>query len=238
MDHPYKNGYSTLPALKKLEGSPFLKDETLVKIRQEAAKTQKVFFEHDIDESVYAPICAYIAQESQQELKNFPEMAVNLAEDVIVHRMRGTQDWMAAGFICLPSGWWPEEKIGQPLSKIHEPIPGMKLDQSRKLVETMINHGPFYRFVWSVVFEEKVNFHPSVPKKKFDGKVWVKIERQMTIGFPEIQSALFVLRQGLIQPEEIDYEGLYQACSNMNEAERIYKNISDDVLNYLYGKIS
>lgn len=233
MIHPYRNGYSLKPALNKLEVSPFVKNKYLTKTRQRATKTQTVFFEHDINEEIYLPICKYIAQETKQDLKSFPELAYHLAEDVIIHRIQNNKDWMAAGHICLPSGWWPEEKIGKSLAEIHKPIPGMKLDQSYKLAETMINHGPFYRYVWSVVYEAQINCHPSLPKKEFSGNVYVKVETQHTVGFPEIQAGLFVLRQDLLYPGEIDYPALFQACKNMTDAEKEYKGITEELIIFL-----
>jgi hypothetical protein len=236
MIHIYNSGYSVLPALKKLETSPFLNNEILIKERRLASEKQKVFFEHDIDQKIYDPICRYISNETNQKISSFDEMALNLAEDVIIHRIKDEKDWMAAGHICLPSGWLPEEKIGKPLEEIHKPVPGMK-NNHFKLVETMINKGPFLRYVWSVIFEERYNFHPRIPKKEFNAVsnnlIFIKVEEQMTIGFPQVNAALFVLRQNIIKPQDIDYKGLYMSCSKMNELERKYKGISEDFLIYL-----
>lgn len=231
--------YSVLPALQKLTQSPFVKNEKLVQIRQEAAKKQNVFFEHNISEEIYKPICEYIADQTSQPINTFQNLAQNLAEDVIIHRIENKKDWMCAGHICLPSGWWPEEKIGKPLKEIHSPIPGMK-DNHFKLVETIINSGPFLRYVWSVVFENKLNFHPSLPKKTFspDDLVYLKIEEQMTIGFPQIQAALFVLRQNILMPKEIDYPILYLSCKNMTEEQKEYKGISQELLDHLQSLAS
>lgn len=233
--HVYRQGYSVLPALQKLEGSPFVENKYLTKARQEAAKNQKVFFEHDINDEIYIPICEYIARETNQENTSFEKLAFNLAEDVIIHRIKDNTDWMAAGHICFPSGWWPEDKIGKPLKEIHAPVPGMR-NNHFKLVETMIDSGPFLRYVWSVIFENRINFHPSIPKKEFNplvGNVYVKVEEQMTIGFPEIKAALFVLRQNLIFPGEIDYPSLYQACKNMTDEQKIYKGVTDELIECL-----
>jgi len=233
--HVYQQGYSVLPALQKLEKSPFVKNKHLIQTRQAATENQKVFFEHDINEEIYAPICEYISKKTNQENKSFQDLAFNLAEDVIIHRIRNNQDWMAAGHICLPSGWLPEDKIGKPLKEIHDPVPGMR-NNHFQLVQTMINSGPFLRYVWSVIFEERVNFHPSLPKKEFNplvSRIYVKVEEQMTIGFPEIQAGLFVLRQNLISPSEIDYPSLYQACKNMTSEQKKYKGITEELIEFL-----
>lgn len=234
--HVYKQGYSVLPALQKFQDNPFIKRQDLIDARREAARSQKVFFEHNIDEEVYSPICQFIANESKQSLNSFQALAENLAEDVVIQRVVDGKDWMAAAHICLPSGWWPEEKIGKPLEDIHKPVPGMR-NNHFKLVEAMITSGPFLRYVWSVVFEDRFNFHPSLPKKNFNpilnSKIYVKVEEQITIGFPEVNAALFVLRQNLIQPDDIDYSALYHACANMDDAQRSYKGVTPELIVYL-----
>jgi hypothetical protein len=234
--HVYKNGYSVLPALQKFVGCPFSGNKVLIQERKAAAKNQKVFFESDIDQATYDPICRYIANETNQSLNGFRHLAENLAEDVVIHRIKDGKDWMAAGHICMPSGWWPEEKIGRPLEEIHKPVPGMR-NNHFKLVEAMIHSGPFLRYVWSIVFENKYNYHPSLPKKKFNpvllNSTFIKVEEQITVGFPEVNATLFILRQNLIQPEEIDYLGLYQACMNMDDAQKAYKEVTPELLEHL-----
>lgn len=234
--HVYKQEYSVLPALNKFAGSPFVKNAKLLEERRIASKTQKVFFEHEIDDAIYKPICNYIANQSDQTLKSFSDLAYNLSEDVIIHRIKNDKDWMAAGHICLPSGWNPEEKIGRPLEEIHKPVPGMR-NNHFKLVEAMINSGPFLRYVWSITFDDSINHHPSLSKKKFNpfgvNEIHIKVEEQMTIGFPEIQATLFVLRQNIIKSEEIDYTSLYKTCCNMDKQQREYKDVSDELIEHL-----
>jgi hypothetical protein len=218
-------------------GPFFVPDQQLIDTRKEAALQQRVWFEHEMTAEIYAPICEFIAQGSNQPLSSFSQLAMNLAEDVIIHRKIHQHDWMAAAHLCLPSSWWPEEKIGKPLREIHAPIPGMNLDLSSKLVDTMINHGPFERFVWSIIYEPRYNFHPSLPRKEFDSdtkEVFIKVERQMTVGFPQVQASLFILRQELILPHEIIYRELYQACKNMSPDERTYKGVTQALIEFLH----
>lgn len=232
-NHPYIKGYSVLPNLNKFSGNPFVKNDYLIEQKRLALQNQKVFFEHEIDQSIYEPICNYIACTANLSLNTFDKLAVQLSEDVLIHRMSEKTDWLAACHVCFPSGWFPEEKIGKPLAEIHSPIPGMNLTNSFKLIQTIVNHGPFIRYVWSIVCEERINFHPSMPKSKFNGTIFVKVEEQMTIGFPEIKSVLFILRQNLIYPNEIDYKSLYNACNGMTEEQKKYKNISCELFEFL-----
>lgn len=172
---------------------------------------------------------------------SFEQLTAHLQEDLILHARRGStsrdlnhaadtpRDWMAHGHICLPSSWNPAHAIGRSLRELHAPIPGMLLDQSEKLVETMLQHGPFERFIWSVVFDERLNFHPTLPQSTFDpsrGNLFLKIERQVTVGFPAAEGALFLLTESLLQPDQIDLPALSRAIQAMSPAQLAYKGLA------------
>ena len=238
MYHAYKNGYSVLPQLSRLgEGKVFqitLNDQMqFLEAKREAIKTQTCFCEHEMQNDIYDAVCSYIVENypfGLQEPHTFSNIAMQIQEDIAIHRLGDDRDWLAATHICFPSGWLPDEKIGRSFSEIHEPIPGFNLKTSRKMVEAMVYNGPFERFVWSPVFEDRINFHPSTPKKKFDPSnpcVFVKVERQLTIGFPEHRASLFVMRQFLIR-DDIDKLALAESLKSMTQEQRVYKGISEN----------
>lgn len=237
MYHVYKKGYSVLPQLSRLgKGKIFqitLYDQMqFLEAKREAVANQTCFCEHEMEPEIYDTICNFIVEKYPMRLKEphtFSNIAMQIQEDISIHRATEDRDWLAATHICFPSGWLPDEKIGKSFAEIHAPIPGFNLKTSRKMVDAMIHHGPFDRFVWSPVFEDRINFHPRTPKKKFDPNnpcVFVKVERQLTIGFPEHNASLFVMRQFLIR-DEIDKIALAESLSNMTEEQRIYKGIVD-----------
>ncbi len=239
---PYRDGYSVLPGLHKLDNLPiFEKDEQydyFMEEKKKACATQKVFLEHEINPAIYLKICNFIIAQVPW-LKppfTFESLALQLQEDLVIHRYGHEKDWLAACHICFPSHWLPEEKIGRSLSLIHAPVPGMRLENSLKMVQSVIHHGPYYRFVWSPIFEKQINFHPSIQRMKFNPEkpvVYVKVERQVMIGFPEEEAFLFVLRQHLIEPQEIDYPALYKACNAMDEAQQKYKGVTKSLIEHL-----
>lgn len=243
---PYKDGYSVLPGLHKLDNLPiFERDEHYdfyMAEKKNACANQRVFHEHDISPAIYLKIGNFIIAQVP-DLKppfTFESIALQLQEDLAIHRYENEKDWLAACHVCFPSSWYPEEKIGRSLSMIHEPVPGMRLENSLKMVYSVIHHGPYYRFVWSPVFEKQINFHPSIKRLNFNLEnpvVYVKVERQVIVGFPEENAFLFILRQHLIEPQDIDYPALYKACSDMNEAQRKYKGVTQSLMDYLQTKI-
>ena len=242
---PYRDGYSVLPGLHKLDNLPiFEKDEHYdyyLAEKKNACANQQVFLEHDISAAIYLKICNYIRTQVPELTApfTFESIALQLQEDLAIHRYAEEKDWLAACHVCFPSNWLPEEKIGRSLSMIHEPVPGMRLENSLKMVHSVIHHGPYYRFVWGPIFEKQINFHPSIKRRSFDPAnpmVYVKVERQIIIGFPDEESFLFILRQHLIEPQELDYPALYKACKEMNEAQRKYKGVTKPLLDYLQTK--
>ena len=137
---------------------------------------------------------------------------------------------MAYGHVCFASDWRPEEKIGLSFREVHVPVPGMNLAASDRLVHAMIHAGPFERFVWSVVHEPRLNFHPRFPKRRFDPAapcVYLKVERQTTVGFPDLGAALFSFRQHLLGMDDIQIPALIAALERMTPPQRAYKGLTD-----------
>lgn len=239
ISHIYKNDYSLLPNLKKIGEEPvFIFNDTFdySEEKKQAIQKNKCFFEHEINDETYEVICNFISSQAKINKSSFENMAMNLQEDVAIHKVSKEKDWLASCHICFPSGWYPEEKIGKSFDEIHKPIPGMNLKNSSAIVKSMVTNGPFVRFVWGICHERKLSKHPSIPPKEFDPKdpkVWVKVERQVTVGFKEVDATLFVIRQEIIEPEEIDYKSLYKTCSGMTQDQRSYKRISDQFMSWL-----
>jgi len=242
MYHPYKQGYHTRPALEKLEEEPFHKDadyDNFIKEKHKAlrrfvwtAARQEVELKHDCDPEIISTVESFIQSKADWVDPNsdISSIALQIQEDIAIHRTKDGKDWLAYTNISFPSSWRPEEKIGKSLVEIHSPVPGMNLSNSYKMAEACTQKGPFRRFVWTPVFDNKINLHPSMSKKKFDPEnpfIKVKVERQITWPFPELNCFLFILRQYIVDP---DIKELYEACSAMNEEQRKYKGVEQNFI--------
>lgn len=240
----YKKGYSTLPNLNKIsELDVFEKDRCdsteIMEEKKEALLNQKVFFEHDHDPLHYE-IC------EDWILKNYPRRLISAKylnivketeEDFLIHRMKKDRDYLSSAHVCFASHWKPEDKIGKSFDEIHSPVP-MNLKNSKKLVNAMIHNGIFERFVWSIVYEKKYNFHPRLEHKKFNKEnpeIFIKIERQVTVGFSEHNFCLFILRQYLLEEKDIDKKILTNIIESMTPEQKKYKGLSDsgDLVDFL-----
>lgn len=241
--HPYQKGYSVLPQLEKLDQSPFVRDENYdhyIAEKKKACENQQVYLSNNtfLLSRVLTRLQDIVKEHADWVKKpyTFSNIAMQLQEDIAVHSAFNGRDCLEATHICFPSSWRPEEKIGKPLSEIHASIPGINLDNSYKIAELASKQGPFQRFVWSPIFEDKINFHPDLPKAEFNPKkpfIKVKVEKQITYPLPELGCFLFILRQYIVDPILPD---LYKACAGMTDEQKKYKGIKDNFLQYL-GKL-
>lgn len=129
-------------------------------------------------------------------------LAMNVQEDLsvlAVHPETGT-DFLAAIHVLLPEKWNPQSKIGRDFAAVHTPVAGSgpMIATAPKLIRTVIERGPFARFVWGVTPSNRLDHHPNLPPE--DGlmddpaQFFLRAERQTLHGFPAQHGALFTIR--------------------------------------------
>ncbi len=169
----------------------------------------------------------------------FDAVASQLQEDLAIVVMPEKKDRTIALHLCAPNHWSPESKIGKTFVEIHQPIAEIeKVNASAsQLVRGMILKGPFERFAWGISDDTVLNHHPSPPPgissgRNFDGHVkdlFLRIERQTTHGFPELDAALFTIRTYFLPCAELSKDeltSLSSALHSMTPASRLYKGIA------------
>lgn len=240
MYHPYKNGYSVLPQLKKIDNSKVFQAamedlDFFLDQKETACESQICFAEHEMEQKIYDDVCEFLVEQCPLQLEEphtFDNIAMQIQDDLAIHRVTEDADWLAAAFICFPSMWRVEDKIGKSFNEIHSPVPKMALKDSDKMLRACIEKGPFERFVWSPVFNShRINYHPRIPKDKFDKKapcIHCKVERQVIVGFPEHNALLFTMRQFIIPEDELDLRAMYEAIDGMGMELEKYNGIFSD----------
>ena len=183
----------------------------------------------------------------------FPEDIAIICRDPDTGR-----DWLAKLHLCAPSHWAGGEKIGRTWEATHEPVPGMEKSRNAasSLVGVMIERAPAVRFTWGIEFDDRLNHHPDPPPTE-DSEAWnrrclnpdapdplfLRVERQVIWGMPEVNAALFTIRichtQGsVLRADTEKREALRAALLSMSEESRLYKGLAgcfDEVLAYLCG---
>ncbi|MFP6583178.1 MAG: heme-dependent oxidative N-demethylase subunit alpha family protein [Candidatus Hydrogenedentota bacterium] len=173
---------------------------------------------------------------------SFEEIALQLQEDLaIIHVPEKGEDRLVAVHVCAPSGWDPSEKLGKSFLEIHEPIPEMQHinKNADNMMRALTRQGIRRRFVWGITFDDALNRHPKVitheNRTHFNPdapEVYVRVERQCIIGFPEQSAFVFTIRTYMYDVLELSREhrkNLRDALLSLSPAIREYKGITDDV---------
>src|SRR5690606_24990275 len=118
---------------------------------------------------------------------------------VVVRRRPGGGDEAIAVFVCFPSGWRPESIAGKGFKEIHEPVPDFAERDAavESMVTTMIERGPYVRFVWTISADDHLDHHPEDGRRSrwsAGGAGWLRVERQVTVPFAQHAAALFLIR--------------------------------------------
>lgn len=146
---------------------------------------------------------------------------------------------LQAGCVCFPSSWHPEEKLGRPLSEIHDPVPGLNAKLGDRISQFLARIKPdtgWERANWGLSRSPELNQHPTrilsklIPPFRADD-IWVRIEYQIFYRLPETDGVLFGIRLlNLPLPELMLCQsasiGLHRALATMPEPIAIYKNLS------------
>lgn len=181
----------------------------------------------------------------------FDALVSQIPEDVAVVCREKSIDWLAAVHLCAAGHWAAEQKVGKDFGAVHEPVPGISpiTRAARGMVHAMIQKGPFVRFVWGFGSDDRLNHHPEPPpgqdivswrgrsfKKVPEGECpfYLRVERQVTLGLPASELALFFIRVSYIDGREIrrqpdERDKLTSVLRSMDAPARAYKGLTDSM---------
>jgi len=259
MYHPYTQGYNVNSGLYPLNqdfGNGLI-DQKFFQIDDNLKIQQSV--KYNILDSQVCTACAYgkdYTKEDQQFIADFikdkiaeeyPDI-VNLPKHLDALMMRVQEDLVIFNaqtdrlcyfHVCFPNNWDPMNALNKDFKQIHSKVPGMNLDKADGFRRTILNNGPFQRFVWDVIFENRLNFHPDIHRKQFnleDPVVYIKIERQVIKGFVDRGLVLLFIKQYLIPFDNIKKKELLSTLKGMTKEQLKYKELDksvDNLISYL-----
>ena len=182
-------------------------------------------------------------------------LALQIQEDLALLQVDANgRDRVVALHLSFPNFWSAAEKIGKDFIHIHKPVPGMDYANrsAPQLLNAMIHKGPFVRFAWGLTTDDRLNHHPEnepavMAGRTFDParpELWLRVERQVMVGFPEQQAALFTIRTYLYEVADIARvperrDALLSALRSMSAETRKYKGLArsmPEILAWLSGK--
>ena len=173
-------------------------------------------------------------------------LASQVAEDLaVVVRHADEGDEVCAIYLCAANHWAAEDKIGRSFFAVHAPVPGIDPinRNAYRMVRIMEGRGPFVRFVWGLATDTRLNHHPEPPPgiaaeawrgRRFEAaapSLFVRVERQVTWGFPEARASLFAIRNSFRDGQAVRADAalnaaLCSALASMDAHQAQYKGVA------------
>lgn len=173
-------------------------------------------------------------------------LACQVQEDLALVEVDATgRDRLAAVHLCFPNHWAAQDKIGRDFVAVHAPVADIEpiSRNAGKLIRALIEKGPFVRFAWGVASDTRLNHHPEAPPgedpqrwrgRDFDPqdpRLYLRIERQTTLGLPGADGYLFTIRTYFLNGNEIGAHpqrnrALRDALASMSAASLAYKGLT------------
>lgn len=184
------------------------------------------------------PARAPLRRQDETYLSPYDELARNLQEDlVVIQRTPAGTDEVIMAHVCFPGGWRSGDILGRSFLHIHGPVPGFADVEAAaaSMVAAMIERGPYVRFVWSLYADKNLDHHPDEGERRAwddeGSEGWLRVERQVTRPFPEVEASLFIIRTYLYPFASLSQEQravLTAALEQMPDEVRRYKHLDAD----------
>jgi hypothetical protein len=204
------------------------------------------------------PVCFWPAEgapELEDSLALFPEewrrslpsggenrlraLAAAWEPDFVLLRRDAEDEFrMAAGSVCFPSSWAPEEKLGQTVEAIHGPVPTLNADlgpRIRTFLAKLPSGSVFERENWGLSVVPERNLHPRRRLPRLEpaaavDQVWLRVEHQAFRALPRSGGLLFVIHLTVHPLTEVladpgVREAFRQMLETMPDAIAEYKGI-------------
>jgi dimethylamine monooxygenase subunit A len=168
-----------------------------------------------------------------------------VADDVCLLLPDGGRWVLAAGCVCFPSHWRPRDKVGAPLTAIHERVPGYPGALADR-VDGFLARLPPGRAVWrrNWLVHHVGDLHAPVPvappARPEPQERWLRSERQALVRLVEHDAVAFTIRTQQVRVGQLaarpDVCGaLADALAGWSPAQRAYKGqaVDDELVSWL-----
>ena len=125
--------------------------------------------------------------------------ALQVQEDLVV-LVRSEDAWrFGAGVVCFPSHWVPTQKLGLPMTDVHEPVPHYNEELAQRVDRFLDNLAPgrsAWRRNWMIHASPRLHvpYPPAVGGSVQPQDLWLRSERQVLWALPATGGVLFTIR--------------------------------------------
>lgn len=150
----------------------------------------------------------------------------------------GHEPRLIAGEVVFPSSWSLPDKLGQPISRIHHPVPGLQEALGTPItafLQKLVPGDGWARENWGLASDGNLNHHPSLKPHHLDetatlDDTWVRVEHQFLTRLSGTNTLLFGIRVSTHLMKDVAKDqsirlGMSEALKTMPEAIATYKGL-------------
>lgn len=203
----------------------------------------------DLIENLLIQQCWNIADFETKPL----DLAGRLVQEDLCLMQRNCEGYiLIAASVCFPSNWRLEDKLGQPLARIHKPVPKYT-EQLASPVNNFFEHlkvaCPVYRLNWTIVDTPELFLRDSQNSRRLEEitvknageKLVIRVERQTLRRLEKSHHILFTIRTYIyplliVETDRAIARSLSTAIQQMPSTIQNYKHllsIQEILLDYL-----
>ena len=134
-------------------------------------------------------------------------------EDFVIHLPQEREHAMMGAILCFPASWTLAEKIGQPLTRIHRPVPeydGNLAARVQRLFDAVRPEQPLWR-ANALLYED-----PALHQPRREGEIrprpvsrdWLRSERQCLVRLPVSRAVVFSIHTTIVHVDDVDPDAL------------------------------
>ncbi|MDJ0827678.1 MAG: DUF3445 domain-containing protein [Rhodobacter sp.] len=133
-----------------------------------------------------------------------------IQDDICLLQKRGQEHVLTAAMLCFPASWTLAEKLGRPLTAIHDPIPAYDADIARR-VQRLFDGIQIGRPIWRancLLYDDASLFQPRSVNARRDrpgaDAPFVRTERQCLFRLPETGAVVFSIHTAVLRRADMD----------------------------------
>ena len=182
---------------------------------------------------LYAALTAHLGTDGPPDPSPLVRAGSMVQEDfcILEQREAGAEYILSAAILCFPSRWSLAEKIGHPLTAIHDPVPDYTDGVGKRvnrLFEAIKPAHPLWRANWTVHSSDELHQPSDDFRAASDpnAPLYIRVERQTFIRLPKTQAVIFGIRtyiDPLTTLSRDEAAGLHAALSELTEDEVEYR---------------
>jgi hypothetical protein len=138
-------------------------------------------------------------------------MGALVQEDLVLMEKRGTEHVLTGAVLCFPASWLLAEKVGRPLTAIHDPVEEYDADLAarvQRLFDGVKVGRPLWRMnqLWyadAELHQPRSATTPRAIEDGPDGAAYYRSERQCIVRLPQTQAVLFTIHTYVLNAAEV-----------------------------------